>query len=86
MVQLIERTNQGLRSDFVNQDLMPNGICQKGDYFYEQEAEKEIDQFKPQGAMTPITMEKARLLFEEQKNELISPGITKMMDATPEHT
>jgi hypothetical protein len=70
MVQLIERTNEGLRSDFVNKDLLPSGICQKKDYFFEQEAEKEIEEFQPQGAITPITMTKAKLLFEEQKKRI----------------
>ena len=31
------------------------------------EAENEIEQFTPSGEVTPITIDKARLLFEEQK-------------------
>ena len=68
LVQLIEKVTNGIRSSLVNEDLIPNGICEGQDYYYEAEAEEEIDRYLPSGPITPITMEDASRLFQEQKN------------------
>ena len=67
MVQLIEKTNLGIKSNLVNEDLLPKGICKGSDYYYEQEAKQEIDYYTAAGPITPITMKRARELFEQQK-------------------
>ena len=67
MVQLIEKTNDGLQSNLVNEDLLPKGVCKDSDYYYEQEAKQDIDRFSASGPITPISMRKAIELFEQQK-------------------
>ena len=67
MVQLIEKTNEGLQSNLVNEDLLPKGVCKDSDYYYEKEAEKEIARFAAKGPVTPISMRKAKELFDQQK-------------------
>ena len=68
LVQLIEKVTNGIRSSLVNEDLIPNGVCEGQDFYYEAEAEEEIDRYLPSCPITPITMEDASRLFQEQKN------------------
>ena len=67
MVQIIERTNDELRSDLVNSEHLPAGLCRRGKYYYEQEAEDEIKSFTPKGPRKTISMKQAMRLFKQQK-------------------
>ena len=70
MVQVIELLNDGLISHFVNEELLPDGTCSGDGYYYEEEAQKEIERYAPNSEKTPITLEKAKQLFEEQRQRL----------------
>jgi len=68
MVQLIERTNEELRSDLVNESFLPKGLCHKGGFYFEEEAREEVEKLVPQGPKKTISMDEAVSLFNEQKD------------------
>ena len=70
LVQVIEMVNDGLTSHFVNEELLPDGTCRGDDYYYEEEAQEEIERYTPNSEKTPVTLDKAKELFEQQKQRL----------------